>query len=1086
MDYKKRKFFIGVTTYNRSDFLKRMLLSWDETRNRDIDWTLVVADDGSSDDTIEMFNNLSFDGVTKAVIQNNRVGVHRQTNQLINAALESGSEFCFKADDDVLFLESGWDESYYESAMRTGFHHLVMFDRNWFERHRGGITLLDLRENGLRADVNVQFAMGALFTFTPEVISKIGYFDEHGFGVCGWGHVDWSWRACRAGYNNEKTCFDIDHSEKYVQLINEDYRPAISREERMKAGNTSNQEMEKINTMRDGSRLYIPYPEDFENTELLKANLPRVGVILEHNKDKTVESVNNGCKVVVCVEPEEDLSNLDIVITDDPEVIAKAGIKKVAIIGYATDKVRDMVNHEKDGFIYLNNDWMIHWLSTLANNETREKVTSERYTIQLLAENGVTVVIPCYNQAKYLERCVGSIARQTKACHQVIIVDDGSPDDVPKEVETLVSRYPELNIKLIRQANKGLSGARNAGICAAQTGWVIPLDADDEISNQFIEFSKLSQWKNRSDVVYTNVKSDQYGFVPMNFEPGSLAKKNTIVCTCLIRKDLWEKVGGYDECMKLGFEDWEFWIRCVSAGARFSKADACALFFYHDEHQSMLSETRRRAPEIMAYMRAKHWKMFAAPRVTVVIPCYNQANYLERCLESVVCQTEKDIEIIVVDDGSPDDVSSEFARLKKKLNVNMRLVTKKNGGLPSARNAGFERARAEWVIPLDADDRLGQTDYIEKCFEKTTGDIGVVITDGLSVKGNKTNSRVDVVRLRKENTMHACQMIRRQVWRNLGGYNEVMKLGYEDWEFWVHCLEKGVSFAKATGIHLLIDDDHEGRMTPVVQEAKAYWKLLSTIESLHPNFFIDKKVADLTVILSSYNQRKELELVLESYKNQTMLPKEVIINDDGSTDGTLEYLDGLDDLPFELRYVTRQHSWYRLASGNNEAAKHAKGSRLLFTNGDQIHSPKSFESHAALPNSKVGGGVFKGISLGHSQKITKDMIADWSKVEEIQSQFPSGKNNVPHIQQTNPNVNPIGVWGGNFSVPTDTFERIGGYNEEYDVGWGGEENDLVKRSVQAGCQVDWVMNSEIFHLDHPIRAYAQSMLGSYKYIKELK
>jgi glycosyltransferase involved in cell wall biosynthesis len=805
------------------------------------------------------------------------------------------------------------------------------------------------------------------------------------------------------------------------------------------------------------------------------------------DNDQMRKAIQSKCKLVGTV---DTISEADIVVTDNPVTVEKAGRLGVAIVAYASPDITEMVNHEKDSFIYLNEEWMIHWLNKLADDDFREKVAEARKKHQKELDAGVTVVIPCYKQSHLLERSVGSVMKQTDQDFRIIIVDDGSPDDVPGVFSKLKEKWPKASMKLIRQSNRGLSGARNAGFAAAQTGWVVPLDADDELLPEYISCVKEARWKHRADVVFTDIVTDNHGFATMTFQPRLLTQRNTIVCTCLIRKELWQSVGGYDEDMRLGYEDWEFWIRCVQANARFAKASGGALFNYHDSGTSMLSTTQRNVDEVMSYVRSKHWKLFAIPRVSVVIPCYKQAHYLERCLESVFNQTEKDIEVIVVDDGSPDNVKAEVNRLHVKFQRNITLITQENQGLPVARNKGFTKAKAEWVIPLDADDRLGQIDYVEKCLAQAKGGIGVVMTDGLSVTGKRTNSVVDLKRLRKENTMHACQMIRRYEWFKLGGYRQDFKEGYEDWEFWVHCLVKGMKFAKAEGIYLLIDDDHEGRMTPHVQKAEAYWRLLGRIRALHPEFFDDdflkKKTADLTVVLSSYNQRKEIELVLESYKHQTMMPKEVIINDDGSTDGTLEYLDGLTDLPFELRYVTRQHSWYRLASGNNSAAKHAKGSRILFTNGDQLHCPTSFEAHSSLPENRVGGGVFKGIALGHSQKVTKEMISRWDDIRRMQENFPSAKNNLPHIQQTDPNVNPIGVWGGNFSVPATTFQDIGGYNEEYDVGWGGEENDLVKRCVQAGCRVEWVKKSEIFHLDHPIRAYAHSMLGSHKYIKELK
>jgi glycosyltransferase involved in cell wall biosynthesis len=815
---------------------------------------------------------------------------------------------------------------------------------------------------------------------------------------------------------------------------------------------------------------------------------PRVGVVSDTRAEEMKAAVRLSDNVEL-VEANEELSNVHVVVTDDPKVIAKAGRMEVAILALATGEVPNMILHEFDGLFYLSEDWMRSWLKELTNISFRNKLTTARKWKQQTLDREVTVIIPCYNQAKYLERSIGSVMEQTVKA-SVIVIDDGSPDDVPGAMQKIKNKYPEADIRLYRQNNKGLSGARNTGFREAKTAWVVPLDADDRIEPKFIEKTLEIAEKSNGDVVYTDITTDNYGFATMKFQPNYLNTKNTIVCTALVRKELWEEAGGYDESMRMGYEDWEFWLRVFQAGGSFVKAKGGSLFYYHDAGESMLSKTSRNQEEIVSYMRSKHWKFFGVPRVTVVIPCYNQAKYLDRCIESVVNQTEKDVEIIVVDDGSPDNVSEVVKALSVKHRAKINLVRQENKGLPAARNAGFWKAKGEWVLPLDADDWLGSTDYIEKCLEKAKGEVGVVMTDGLSVKGTKTNSCVDLQRMRCENTMHACQMIRKQVWMKMGGYDVSFKEGYEDWEFWVNCLENGVKFAKAKGIILRIDDDHDGRMTPNVQTAAVYWKLLKMIKDKHPTFFGGKPnkkhpVCDLTVVLSSYNQRETLPLVLESYKQQTAWPVEVIINDDGSTDGTLEWLDSLEGYPFDIRYVTREHSWYRLASGNNSAAKHTRANRILFTNGDQIHSPSSFESHCALPVDRVGGGVFKGIAQGPAQKVTMDMVTDWSQVKALQKKHPSAKNNMRFIKGTDPNKNPIGVWGGNFSVPASIFYQIGGYDENYDVGWGGEENDLVKRCVKAGCRVQWVMQSAIFHLDHPIRAYAYSMLGSKKYVKEL-
>ena len=89
------------------------------------------------------------------------------------------------------------------------------------------------------------------------------------------------------------------------------------------------------------------------------------------------------------------------------------------------------------------------------------------------------------------------------------------------------------------------------------------------------------------------------------------------------------------------------------------------------------------------------------PLVSVVIPCYNQAHFLGEAIESVLAQSYPNFEIIVVDDGSPDDTSEVAGRYPE-----VRLVRQENQGLSGARNAGLARSEGEYVVFLDADDRL--------------------------------------------------------------------------------------------------------------------------------------------------------------------------------------------------------------------------------------------------------------------------------------------------------------------------------------------------------------------------------------------
>jgi glycosyltransferase involved in cell wall biosynthesis len=89
-------------------------------------------------------------------------------------------------------------------------------------------------------------------------------------------------------------------------------------------------------------------------------------------------------------------------------------------------------------------------------------------------------------------------------------------------------------------------------------------------------------------------------------------------------------------------------------------------------------------------------------KVSIIIPVYNAEKYLDECIDSVINQTYSDIEIIAVNDGSTD----RSLDILKKYSDTLKIISKDNGGLASARNAGINVAKGEWIKPLDADDIL--------------------------------------------------------------------------------------------------------------------------------------------------------------------------------------------------------------------------------------------------------------------------------------------------------------------------------------------------------------------------------------------
>lgn len=119
------------------------------------------------------------------------------------------------------------------------------------------------------------------------------------------------------------------------------------------------------------------------------------------------------------------------------------------------------------------------------------------------------------------------------------------------------------------------------------------------------------------------------------------------------------------------------------------------------------------------------------PLVSILVPVYKVEQYLEECLDSLVNQTLKDIEIVCVNDGSPDDSIKILERYKEK-DPRIVIVSKENGGLPSARNAGLDVARGKYVGFVDADDYV-QLDMYEKMYEAAERENSEIVICGANI-----------------------------------------------------------------------------------------------------------------------------------------------------------------------------------------------------------------------------------------------------------------------------------------------------------------------------------------------------------------
>ncbi len=182
-----------------------------------------------------------------------------------------------------------------------------------------------------------------------------------------------------------------------------------------------------------------------------------------------------------------------------------------------------------------------------------------------------------------------------------------------------------------------------------------------------------------------------------------------------------------------------------------------------------------------------------APRVTVIIPCHNLGAYLDEAVDSVLAQTYQDFDIIVVDDGSTDDRTN--ALLARYDRPRTRVIRQTRRGLPAARNRGLAETRATYICALDADDRLAPT-YLERSVSVLEADPGLTFASHwVQTFGDETATwrpeRCDLAAVLDMNTINGAALVRRDALVAVGGWDETMRDGCEDWDLWLRLLERG-------------------------------------------------------------------------------------------------------------------------------------------------------------------------------------------------------------------------------------------------------------------------------------------------------
>jgi glycosyltransferase involved in cell wall biosynthesis len=242
----------------------------------------------------------------------------------------------------------------------------------------------------------------------------------------------------------------------------------------------------------------------------------------------------------------------------------------------------------------------------------------------------ISVLLPCFNHGAFIHEAIASVRAQTFQDFEIIVVDDGSTE---AETVAVLDALEGPRVRVLRTANHGLPGARNFAAAHAAGELFCALDADDRLAPQWFD-KALAILDARPDLAFVSHWLETFGderwsWTPEACDLPSLLARNAVNGAALVRRNAFVAVGGYDESMREGCEDWDFWLRLVESGHR-GHIIPEVLFYYRRRADSM----SRLMLEAHTYKRplqalvGKHAASYEACLVPVLVAKEREALHL--------------------------------------------------------------------------------------------------------------------------------------------------------------------------------------------------------------------------------------------------------------------------------------------------------------------------------------------------------------------------------------------------------------------------------------------------------------------------
>jgi glycosyltransferase involved in cell wall biosynthesis len=250
------------------------------------------------------------------------------------------------------------------------------------------------------------------------------------------------------------------------------------------------------------------------------------------------------------------------------------------------------------------------------------------------------------------------------------------------------------------------------------------------------------------------------------------------------------------------------------------------------------------------------------PLVSIIVPVFNVEEYLDDCINSILNQTYKNIEVILVDDGSTDN-SGKICDLLGQKNNKVKVFHNNNNGVSYTRNYAIRMTTGKYILPVDGDDIIADT-YVEKAVNilEKNDSIGIVYCRANffgKINGEWELPDYSIGKMLLNNIIFVTSIFRKEDWETVGGFNEKMKYGIEDYDFWLSIIELNRKVYRIPEILFYYRITNNSRSTKFDSDINKKEEMYNMIYKNHKNLYI-----------------KNFDIVIEEFMKERLLHEEKI------------------------------------------------------------------------------------------------------------------------------------------------------------------------------------------------------------------